>query len=369
MDLDELQNNWDEFGKTDPLWAILTNPGRKGGKWDAEEFFALGRQEIAGIMQKTQEYGFPARRDAALDFGCGVGRLTQALCAWFERCCGVDIAPSMIELARRYNRHGDKCEYFQNAHSDLRIFSDDSFDLVYSKIVLQHMRPQYSTAYIKEFVRVLRPGGLIVFQIPDRRQEFQPRPQADCGPMPDGGFRARFTGYPASIRAVGESQVSVPVTIQNVGGCVWPSEGDSRRDYAVHLSYHWLTPKGETVIWDGSRQRLPHDLAPYAEIQMVIDVTAPLVGGRYILELDMVQEAVSWFQQKSSIPARVEAEIEPAPSFAAAPAGPPPRMEAYGVEKSKVVEILTSSGAKVLDTVPDVSAGPEWSSFLYFATK
>ena len=181
-------------------------------------------------------------------------------------------------------------------------------------------------------------------------------------------FARDFTCYPAIIRAVGGSQVSVPVTIQNVGGCVWPSVGDPA-GYTRSISATIGSLRGQTVIWDDSRQRLPHDLAPYAEIQMVIDVTAPLVGGKYILELDMVQEAVAWFKQKSSIPARVEAEIEPAPSFAAAPADPPPRMEAYGVEKSKVVELLTSSGAKVLDTVPDVSAGPEWSSFLYFATK
>ena len=108
MDLNELQKNWDEFGKTDPLWAILTNPGRKGGKWTPEEFFASGRGEIAAIMNRAEALGFPVRREAALDFGCGVGRLTQALCAWFERCCGVDIAPSMIELARGYNTHGGR---------------------------------------------------------------------------------------------------------------------------------------------------------------------------------------------------------------------------------------------------------------------
>jgi SAM-dependent methyltransferase len=147
MDLNELQKNWDEFGKTDPLWAILTESSRKGGQWNLEEFFASGRQDIVRVMQRAQVLGFPAGRDTALDFGCGVGRLTQALCPWFERCCGVDIAPSMIDLARQYNTHGDRCQYLVNACGDLRVFTDNSFDLVYSKIVLQHMEPRYSTTY------------------------------------------------------------------------------------------------------------------------------------------------------------------------------------------------------------------------------
>ncbi len=43
MQFKELQRNWDEFGKTDPLWAILSVPELKGNKWDVEEF--SGRAE------------------------------------------------------------------------------------------------------------------------------------------------------------------------------------------------------------------------------------------------------------------------------------------------------------------------------------
>jgi SAM-dependent methyltransferase len=368
MDLNELQKNWDEFGKTDPLWAILTESSRKGGQWNLEEFFASGRQDIVRVMQRAQVLGFPAGRDTALDFGCGVGRLTQALCPWFERCCGVDIAPSMIDLARQYNTHGDRCQYLVNACSDLRVFTDNSFDLVYSKIVLQHMEPRYSTTYIGEFVRVLRTGGLAVFQIPARPRAY--REQA-CGPLPDGGFHASLTGHPATIRAVAGSQVSVPVTIGNESECAWPSAGDRYQKYAVKLGNHWLTEESQSVVWDDGRQLLPYDLEPNAEIRTEIVVTAPLSAGKYILELDMVQEGVAWFKHKSSSPAWVQAEIDPAatPVVAGAAGAPPPRMEVYGVEKDEVVEILTARGAKVLDIADDSSAGPKWIGFLYFATK
>lgn len=366
MDLNELQRNWDEFGKIDPLWAILTTPDRKGGKWDPAEFFASGRPEIAQLMHRAQALGLPARREIALDFGCGVGRLTQALCEWFERCCGVDIAPSMIELARGYNAHGARCEYLLNAHDDLRVFCDDSFDLVYSSIVLQHMELHYSTSYIREFVRVLRPGGLVVFQIPDHaltvsRQSGGP---GAGGPMPSRGFRARFTGYPGSIRAAVCAKVAVPVTIQNQGQCVWPSVGNSERKYLVQLGNHWLTPEGKPVVWDDGRQALPFDVPPNAQVQMAVTVTAPPTPGKYVVELDMVQEGVAWFKQKSSMPALVQAEIEPAPAESTAP-----RMEMYGVKRDKVIDVLKSGGAKVLEIREDGSTGPEWVSYKYFATK
>jgi SAM-dependent methyltransferase len=369
MDLEQLQKNWDELGKIDPLWAILTIPDRKGGKWNTEEFFASGQREIATLMGIAQALGYPMHRETALDFGCGVGRLTQALSSWFKRCSGVDIAPSMIELARRYNAHGSNCEYLLNAQGDLRIFADSSFDLVYSSIVLQHVEPRYSTLYIREFVRVLRPGGLVVFQLPERPRTAAPSLGAQ-GPMPDSGFRARLTGNPASMRAVGGAQFSVPVNIKNVGDCAWPSVGDREQKYVVKLGNHWLTPEGQQVVWDDGRQPLPFDLPPNAEIQMGITVTAPFHPGRYVLELDMVQEAVAWFKEKSSVPAQVQVEIDP-PLIPATQAerDSAPRMEMYGVERDKVVEALTSGGAKILDIAANESAGPEWISFQYFATK
>ena len=112
----------------------------------------------------TLPVGFARRR--ALDFGCGIGRLTQALAAHFSEIHGVDIAPSMIRAAQRFNCYGERCHYDLNPEGDLRLFPDDYFDFIYSNIVLQHMEPRYSQKYIQEFIRVLVPGGLLVFSLP-----------------------------------------------------------------------------------------------------------------------------------------------------------------------------------------------------------
>lgn len=166
MKIEELQANWEEFGKTDPLYAILTCEGKERHGWDADEFFACGTSEIEALVNYIERLRIPVPRRTALDFGCGVGRLTQALGFYFDEVSGVDIASSMIMLAQKYNRHGSRCKYFVNARNDLRLFPDDSFDLVYSNITLQHMPPRFSKNYIGELIRVLSQSGLLIFQLP-----------------------------------------------------------------------------------------------------------------------------------------------------------------------------------------------------------
>ena len=65
------------------LWAILTEPSKWFGRWDEGEFFETGVKQIAGVMETIQSLGIDVARGRALDFGCGVGRLTQALCDAF----------------------------------------------------------------------------------------------------------------------------------------------------------------------------------------------------------------------------------------------------------------------------------------------
>jgi len=161
--LQDLQSSWDEFGRIDPLWAVATDPSKKGNKWSPEEFFTRGIEEIDTLVADLENLGITIHRRRALDFGCGVGRLTQALARHFDTVVGVDIAPSMIEQARKFNRFGDRCTYSVNSAANLRMFKDETFDLVYTSYVLQHIQPAYAKTYIKEFLRVLAPDGLLVF--------------------------------------------------------------------------------------------------------------------------------------------------------------------------------------------------------------
>ncbi|MFI5336747.1 MAG: class I SAM-dependent methyltransferase [Opitutales bacterium] len=166
MKLESTRKHWNRLAETDPLWAVLTAPGKKGNRWQLEEFLAGGRAEVAAQIAVVRRLHPALGPGAALDFGCGVGRLSQGLAEHFGHVTGLDISEKMLELARRYNRHGDRVRYVHNTHPDLRDLASNQFDFVYSLITLQHMEPAYARGYIAEFVRVAAPGGAILFQIP-----------------------------------------------------------------------------------------------------------------------------------------------------------------------------------------------------------
>lgn len=164
-----MDKHWNTLGDKDPLWAVLTEPGKSGRRWDPEQFLATGRIEIAELMTTLDGLDLTAARGAALDFGCGAGRLTQGLVdAGFEHVTGVDISQPMLSRAQELNRHGDRCTFLHNDAPTLPAMVTDSVDLVYCCRVLQHLPPPLAHGYLAEFFRVTRPGGVVVFQMPAR---------------------------------------------------------------------------------------------------------------------------------------------------------------------------------------------------------
>lgn len=169
MTLDRHRHDWEELAGFDPLWAVLTQPDKRGGRWQRDEFLATGEAEIAEVLAQAEELGLPEERRRALDFGCGAGRLTRALARRFETAVGVDISARMVETARRLNEDVPGCEFRVNSAPDLRQFEDGEFDFAYTSLVLQHLPGRtLIESYVSELLRVTAPGGLVVFGLPDR---------------------------------------------------------------------------------------------------------------------------------------------------------------------------------------------------------
>jgi ubiquinone/menaquinone biosynthesis C-methylase UbiE len=165
-DLERLRRDWDDLAEIDPLWAIASVPGKAFNRWTYDEFFATGKKYVDEALSAVDAAGLSVGRDAALDFGCGVGRLTRALAGEFQTCLGVDISRRMIELARQMNAHDSRCTYTVIEKGDLSWLSSDTFDFVYTAEVLQHVPVDFTKMYLTEFVRVLKPDGVLVFQMP-----------------------------------------------------------------------------------------------------------------------------------------------------------------------------------------------------------
>jgi len=175
------RQGWDDLAALDPFWAVLAVPGRRFGGWEPEPFLKTGRETVAMVLDAGARFGLPARRRDALDFGCGAGRLTLALSQHFERCLGLDISEQMIARAHELMRGIDNCRFAVHDGPGLEPLATGSFDLVLSYLVLQHIPlADEKSRLIAEFVRVLRPQGLLAFHLPSQLaiwRRIQPGPR------------------------------------------------------------------------------------------------------------------------------------------------------------------------------------------------
>jgi SAM-dependent methyltransferase len=384
-DLRELQRNWDEFGRRDPMWAVLTEFGLDGGQWDEAAFFASGVAEISTLVATSQALGIELHRDGrALDFGCGVGRLTQALADVFAEAVGVDIAPSMLEAAKRLNHKGDRVSFVLNDRPDLALFDDASFDCIYSKIVLQHIPPEATRRYLAEFVRILRPGGVATFQLPSHH--------VGRAPLPAGAWRARTSVPEPPVRVKPGEEVRFAVVTVNTGDTTW----EPGNDHGIAVGAQWRHDDGR-FVQDGSEGRVHvrNVVPPGGEVSGTLTLTAPPVPGSYRLYVDVLQEEVAWFHDRGnhawigtvqvgrpelrSVARRVIDAAGPVgraverlrrrvpvlapPPPAARATGPV--MEMNGLRREEVEAAVASAGGTVIAVHDDPSA-PGWVGYTYW---
>lgn len=336
--LDAVAQTWESLGTDDPLWAVLTVPGSEGGRWDLDEFFATGDDEVAELMRRLRELGYPRATHRALDFGCGVGRLTQALARVFDEVVGVDVAASMLAEAQRLNRSGDRVRWVHNAAADLAVLGDERFDCVYTSYVLQHMDPVLARAYIAEFIRVLAPGGIAVFQIPVARLD-----DLDRVAWPDAARRAWCALSSPPQRLGAGTRCAVDVVVGNASSQQWDT--DRTRMLPVNVGNHWSAPDGAVVVGDDGRAPVARDLAPHEHTTVRLDVTAPDEPGRYVLEVDVVQEGVAWFAESpGSATARCTVDV------VAADAAPlePVHMDMHVIADDEVRSVVAAAGGEVV---------------------
>jgi hypothetical protein len=134
------------------------------------------------------------------------------------------------------------------------------------------------------------------------------------GPLPDAGFKAQLAlpDAPAKLRA-GQKE-TVQVHIKNASDVFWWSRGGEVNDrndnwFYIAAGNRWLKPDGSLVTDMDGRYGISKDLKPGEETDVPLTVTAPKEPGDYLLEVDLVQEQVSWFSDKGSPTARAKVTV------------------------------------------------------------
>jgi SAM-dependent methyltransferase len=209
------RRDWDEIGNLDGLWAILSDPEKRHGAWDVDEFLQTGPREIDAVLRRAGQWRVPVGHGRALDFGCGVGRVTGALRAHFDTCLGLDISDAMVSHARRLHPDMEPAAFLTLAEAPLPRISDQAFDFIYCSLVLQHMRDRrVIEATLIDFTRLLNKGGLLVFQLPSAiplRRRIQARPRLygalRSAGVPHGMLYTRLGLHPIRMTGIAESEV------------------------------------------------------------------------------------------------------------------------------------------------------------------
>jgi hypothetical protein len=129
------------------------------------------------------------------------------------------------------------------------------------------------------------------------------------GPLPEGGYDAAIQSINSPTELKTGESTTITVRVKNISGALWHAIGQNDGRYVVRLGNHWLDVNSRRVIQDDGRTMLAFDLRPDAELELPLKITAPTVPGNYILELDMVQEGVSWFADEESRTVRVKITV------------------------------------------------------------
>jgi ubiquinone/menaquinone biosynthesis C-methylase UbiE len=159
---------WERYGALDPYYGVLSAPDFHHERLDAatrERFFATGSLYVTELMAAIESWrqpGFECRR--ALDYGCGVGRLTLPLAAHCEHVYGVDVSPSMLREADRNARRMGVANV-QWIVADRLADLQGRYDLVHSYLVFQHIPVRKGERIFAALLRGLRPGGVGVIHV------------------------------------------------------------------------------------------------------------------------------------------------------------------------------------------------------------
>lgn len=163
---------WRGLGETDALWSVITDENLRADRnltpAQVDAFYEGGRGDVRYIRAAVQRAGrklsdFPV----AVEYGCGVGRVTHWLAKEFGHVHAYDISTSHLDAARRYTEQkqiGNVTFHLVEQRSDLALLTN--FDFFVSIIVLQHNPPPVIMDILERAFRGLNHNGLAVFQVP-----------------------------------------------------------------------------------------------------------------------------------------------------------------------------------------------------------
>ncbi len=160
-----------------------------GSDLTLQQFVATGDAEVPAYLTEFGLRGPEIERQTIVEIGCGIGRMTCAFTREFGTVIGCDLDAGFLERTHEtVGRFGrvDRLRTSHVADGQTLDLPDDSTDVAFSYITLQHCDADDALDLTSEAVRITKPGGKIALN-------YRGRTSADIVLLPVGSLiRATF---------------------------------------------------------------------------------------------------------------------------------------------------------------------------------
>jgi hypothetical protein len=124
--------------------------------------------------------------------------------------------------------------------------------------------------------------------------------------VPAGPLAVRWLAHELEPLRAGAVSLA-RVRLENAGAAPWRPDGRHR----IEASYHWLDERGNPIVWEGYWCPLQRVVAAGEQVELTMEIRAPIPPGRYRLALDLVSEGRFWFEEIGNAPLDLEVEVLP----------------------------------------------------------
>jgi len=164
---DKIKQSWEHLGDTRAHHSVLTSKDflPDSLQQNIGAFWKSGEREVKEIDAILKRHGVKLSEvKTAVEYGCGVGRVTSILAKRVRCMHAYDISRPHLDYAKEHATEvGAEIKFHLVS---VPIAKLQACDLFYSRIVFQHNPPPIIQQLIKNALEALNPGGIAIFQVP-----------------------------------------------------------------------------------------------------------------------------------------------------------------------------------------------------------